>query len=81
MDKNETTEQIIGASIDVHRIVGPGLLESVYEECLTQLLTYLRLTNMRVGLLINFNVPTLKLGIKRMVNGFSSVPPRLCGGG
>jgi GxxExxY protein len=119
------TGRIIGAAIEVHRVVGPGLLESIYEECLArelemgglrferqrpipieykgqrvavdlkvdlwvehqvivelkavekllpiheaQLLTYLRLTNTSVGLLINFHVPALKDGVKRMVNHF-----------
>ena len=124
-DLNQITDQIIGAAIEVHRAMGPGLLESVYEECLAvefelrgiryerqkplaleykgrqigqemlldllvedkvvielkavekllsvheaQLLTYLKLTGCHVGLLINFNVPVLKQGIKRMVNNF-----------
>lgn len=123
MDINELTREIIGAAIEVHRALGPGLLESAYEECLcrelslrgfsyerqkavpveykgvkldcgyrldivvsesvvlelkacdrlkrihqAQLLTYLKLTGVRYGLLINFNVPVLKDGIKRMVN-------------
>src|SRR5512146_264253 len=34
MDANEITEQIIGAAIEVHKVLGPGLLESAYEECL-----------------------------------------------
>ena len=34
MNANEITEQIIGAAIEVHRVLGPGLLESAYEECL-----------------------------------------------
>jgi GxxExxY protein len=122
MDANEITEQIIGAAIEVHRVLGPGLLESAYEECLchelklrglsferqrplpveykgikldcgyrldllvenaivveikavegiepiheAQLLTYLRIGGWRVGLLINFNVPVLKNGIRRRV--------------
>jgi len=122
-DINDLTGQVIGAAMEVHRALGPGLLESVYEACLcmeldlraipyqrqrelpieyrgrkldcgyrldlvvadclivefkacdkllpvheAQLLTYLKLTGIKVGLLINFNVPTLKQGIKRMVN-------------
>jgi GxxExxY protein len=119
--EKDLTEQIIGAAIEVHRKLGPGLLESVYRACLarelvlrglsfeqekplpveykgvlidcsyrldlivagkvvvevkavdallpvheSQLLTYLKLTGCRVGLLINFNVPVLKNGIKRL---------------
>ena len=122
-DINELTREVIGAAIEIHKILGPGLLESAYEECLcrefelrklpcerqkelpieykgvkldcgyrldivvakslilelkacerlepiheAQLLTYLKLTGIKVGLLINFNVPVLKDGIKRMVN-------------
>ena len=117
-----STEQIIGALIEVHRVLGPGLLESAYQACAArefslrqmpfeqekplavdyksvhvdcgyrldfivagkvavelktveslqpvheaQLLTYLRLTGCKVGLLVNFNVPVLKHGIKHMV--------------
>ena len=113
----ELTEKIIGAAIEVHRALGPGLLESAYEECLcrelnlrglafqrqvplpveykgvkldcgyridlvveeavvlelkcvehtlpvheAQLLTYLKLTGKRVGIIINFNVATLVRG-------------------
>ncbi len=135
MEYDRLTEQIIGAAIDVHRTLAPGLLEQVFEECLAvelglrklrferqrhvpieykgrriaadlkidlyvenqvvvelksvekllpvheaQLLTYLRLVSKRVGLLINFNVPLLRDGVKRLVNGFeTSVPQRLCG--
>jgi GxxExxY protein len=135
VDENELTEAIIGAAIEVHRTLGAGLLEVVYEECLAvelglrglkferqmpvsimykghevaanlkidflvedrvvvelkavetllpvheaQLLTYLRLTDKRVGLLINFNVPVLRRGIKRMVNNFpEGTRPRLFG--
>ncbi len=127
----ELTEKIIGAAIEVHRTVGPGLLESAYEECLAhemrlhglnyerqvplpvaykgmkldcgyrldflvekavvlelktvdallpiheaQLLTYLKLGGWTVGLLVNFNVPVLKNGIKRVVLNYkdSSAP-------
>ena len=120
--REHLTESIIGAAIDVHRELGPGLLESAYEECLchelhlrglrfqrqvelpvtykglkldrgykldivveeqvvlelksieqilpihqAQLLTYLRLSGKRVGLLINFNVAVLKNGIVRRI--------------
>lgn len=123
--ENEITESVIGAAIEVHRALGPGLLESAYEECSchelslrglsfrrqvdlpvcykgvkldcgyrmdvvvddlvilelktvekilpihqAQLLTYLKLYHRSVGLLINFNVPVLKDGIKRMVLNF-----------
>jgi GxxExxY protein len=124
------TKSIIGAAIDVHRALGPGLLESAYEFCLSyelaarglsierqmtvpltykgvrlecgyridlmvenevivevkaaeqllpvhaaQLLSYLRLSGLRVGLLINFDVTALNRGIRRVV-----IPiPILCG--
>ena len=123
MEINELTGSVIGAAIEVHKTLGPGLLESIYEECLcrelelreisyerqkeipieykgskldcsyridilvanklileikareviqgvheAQLLTYLKLTGLKVGLLINFNVPVLKEGIKRIAN-------------
>ncbi len=122
---NSLTEKIIGCSIEVHRSLGPGLLESAYEECLcyelaqnhlsfrrqvplpvvykgvnldcgykldiivedlvileikaverlipiheAQLLSYLRMLDMRVGLLLNFHQSVLKYGIKRIVNNF-----------
>ena len=122
MDINYLTGEIIGAAIEVHKALGPGLLESAYEECLcrefglrqlhfkrqqailveykgvkldcgyridfsiedlvilelksvdslqpiheAQLLTYLKLTGFKVGLLINFNVPVLKQGIRRLI--------------
>ena len=116
-----TTERIIGCAIEVHKHLGPGLLESVYESALcvefkanslpfkrqmgvplyykgeliaqhrpdlivddkvivevksvealapihmAQLLTYLRVTSLRVGLILNFNSPTMKQGTKRVV--------------
>src|SRR5436305_1137568 len=122
---DQITRRIIGAAIEVHRHLGPGLLESAYEACLgfelnqlglkveqqkplpvvykrvhldcgyrldllvedsviveikaverltpihdAQMLSYLRLTGTKVGLLINFNVRVLKDGVKRMVNEF-----------
>jgi len=120
-DTNPLTETIIGAAIEVHRNLGPGLLESIYEDCLcwelrqcgiaflrqpflpviykgsrlaawyrpdlvidskvivevkavekvievhsAQLLTYMKLTEIRVGLLFNFNAPNLVGGMKRL---------------
>jgi GxxExxY protein len=120
-----TTQQIIDFCITVHKQMGPGLLESVYECCLidelqsrgldvqnrveipliykgknlkknfvidllvndeiilelksvdvvhpvfeAQLLSYLKLANKKVGYLLNFNVPLMKNGIKRMKNGY-----------
>jgi GxxExxY protein len=122
---NSITEEIIGAAISVHRVLGPRLLESAYEECLcselsqagpaferqvalpvqykkvildfgyrvdvfventviveiraverlhpvheAQLLSHLKLTGVGVGLLMNFHVPVLKTGLKRIVNNF-----------
>lgn len=120
---NRITHAIIGAAIDVHKALGPGLLESAYEACLefellergftverqkslplaykavqlecgyrldllvegaviveikavdelapihaAQLMSYLKLTGCKVGLLINFNVTALKNGIRRLAN-------------
>lgn len=122
---NFLTEKIIGCAIEVHRAIGPGLLESAYEECLcyelaqsglsfrrqvplpivykevkldcgykldiiveeavileikavdrliaiheAQLLSYLRMLDLRVGLLLNFHSTVLKDGLKRIVNRF-----------
>ena len=69
MKENEISEKVIGCAIEVHRQLGPGLLESVYEEALCyELLTYRRLRDLRLGLLINFNVPRLVDGVYRVVN-------------
>ena len=124
MDINQLSSMIIGEAIEVHRHLGPGLLESAYEECLcreislrgmnfarqvplpveykgskldcgyrldivvenqiivelkacekiepihrAQLLTYLKLSNIKLGLLLNFNNEVMKDGIVRVVNG------------
>ena len=125
METNELSDKIIGAAIRVHKELGPGLLESIYEEaiCLeledlklnydkqlkiplyyknrqlknhfrldllveneiiieiksveqildvhhAQLLSYLRLTHKKVGLLLNFNTALMKNGLKRIVNNY-----------
>ena len=66
---NDRSGQVVDAAMRVHSAVGPGLLVKkllpIHE---AQLLSYLRLSRMRVGLLINFHVVQLKDGIKRMVN-------------
>jgi GxxExxY protein len=122
MNENEISNKIIGHAIEVHKFLGPGLLESAYQQCLyhelvqgglqvekekpmpiiykditlnhgykidllvndkvlieiktiecftdvhtAQVLTYLRLGNYKLGLLINFHVTLLKKGIKRII--------------
>ena len=123
MSENEISEKIIGCAIEIHKTLGPGLLENAYEECLffelqkiglqvekqkglpliykdvkldigyrldllvenkviielkacqemndihlAQMITYLKLSECKLGLLINFNVTQLKNGIRRVVN-------------
>lgn len=122
---NKFSSEIISCAIEVHRNMGPGLLESIYQQCMmmemrsrgmrvdtlipvklyykskaleknfvidmmveseiilelkavediypvhhSQLLSYLKLSGKRLGFIINFNVPLLKEGIKRMVHNF-----------
>ncbi len=122
MEQDPASNKLIGLAIEVHRHLGPGLLESAYEDCLAyemkqngmtfrrqvplpviykgikldcayrldfvvdgylileiksverllpiheaQLLTYLKISGLRLGLLLNFNVPLLRDGIRRMV--------------
>jgi hypothetical protein len=72
MTENETAKQILDAAFLVHTKLGPGLLESVYEVILAyeqQVLTQLRLSGLKLGLLINFGEAHLKNGIKRIING------------
>jgi len=126
MNINELSNKVIGAAIEVHKEIGPGLLESAYEECLchelklrnikferqkplsvvykdikldcgyrldvvveneiilelkscerieeihkAQLLTYLKLSGVKLGFILNFNVPIMKNGIVRMVNNYN----------
>ncbi|MFO7703465.1 GxxExxY protein [Psychroflexus maritimus] len=125
MTENQISSEIIGAAIEVHKQLGPGLLESAYETCLAfelrkkgfkverqlalpliykdvkldagyridllvndkviievksldalapihtaQILTYLKLKDIKLGLLINFNSVVVKDGIKRVINGY-----------
>lgn len=127
MTENEITERIIGSAIKVHKNLGPGLLESAYQECLfyelknsgltvekekplpliyeevkldcgyrldllvenkviveiksvealneihlAQILTYLKLNDSKIGLLINFNVLQLVKGVKRVINKYKN---------
>lgn len=124
MSENDISKIVFESALKIHQILGPGLLESAYEECLfyelkkfnlkvekqkqlplvyeevnldagyridiiiedkfiveiksvealndvhlAQLLTYLRLSNCKLGLLINFNVNLLKNGVRRVING------------
>lgn len=132
MTENELSSKVIGASIEIHRTLGPGLLESAYRECLchelqadglkvekekpmpmvykgikldhgyrmdllientlvieiktvealtdvhlAQVLTYLRLGNYHLGLLINFDVSLLKNDLQRVINDRHVPPIRL----
>lgn len=124
MHENEIANIVIGCALDIHKSLGPGLLESAYQQCLyyklqkeglkvqkekpmpleyeevyldcgyridllvedklvieiksvealknihmAQTLTYMKLGDYKLGLLINFNVNMLKQGVKRVING------------
>jgi hypothetical protein len=60
------SEQVIGALIEVHRALGPGLLESAYEACFAHELGLRDLPFEPVGLLVNFNVTSLRQGLRRL---------------
>jgi GxxExxY protein len=125
MNENEISKVVVDACFEIHKTLGPGLLESVYEECLcrelilrnlsfkrqepvaveykgvklncgfrfdllvedlvvvevkavdkimpvhkSQLLTYLKIMDKKLGLLVNFNEALIKHGINRVVNGY-----------
>lgn len=78
----EIFKKVLDCSFAVHTALRPGLLESIYEDCLcfeiksvdtlidihyAQILTYMKLSGCKLGLLVNFNVSHLKDGIKRMI--------------
>jgi iron complex transport system substrate-binding protein len=89
MEIEEIARVVVNCGYGLHKELGPGLLESVYEVVLAkllveiksvenlapvhgkQLLTYLRLLNLRLGLLMNFGSAIFKNGIKRIVNNHS----------
>ena len=70
MTENELSKIVLNLGLKVHKALGAGLLESAYEECLylAQILTYLKLSNCKLGLLINFNTVLFKNGIRRIAN-------------
>jgi len=77
-DHNVLTGEIIQASYKIHKDLGPGLFEIVELKSVEkvspahkkQLLTYLKLTGNRLGLLINFGEHMIKNGIHRIINGY-----------
>ena len=69
MTENEISKIIVDCALKVHRALGPGLLESSYEECLFYEIGKRNLkVEKQKALLINFNVALIKHGIKRVVN-------------
>ena len=78
MTENEIAKIVVDCCYQIHKKYGPGLLESAYEKILAhelykkQLLTYLKITNLKLGLLINFNSVLIKKGIIRIVNNLEN---------
>jgi hypothetical protein len=69
MDINQLSSKIIGAAIEVHKALGPGLLKSAYEKCLCHELKLRGLSfDNQKPLPLNFNVPVMRDGIVRIVN-------------
>ena len=61
------THDVIGAAIEVHKDKGPGLLESIHEWCLTMELSYVKLLDIPLGLVINFHALKLTEGVSRLI--------------
>lgn len=61
-DLNRLNNMVIGCAIEVHKVLGPGHV--------AQMLTYLKVNKLRLGLLLNFNVEVMQKGIRRVVNNF-----------
>ncbi|MFM8983699.1 MAG: GxxExxY protein [Spartobacteria bacterium] len=81
MNENDIGTIAIEEAIQLHRELGPGLLESVEAVIPAhkkQVQTYLRLTGLKLGYLLNFGEAFLKNGITRCVNGLEDPSPRLC---
>ena len=83
---NELTYQVIGCAIEVHKHLGPGLLESIYEKCflrelklrgIANLLSYMQMLQKPKGILINFHcVNIFKEGQKTLVNSLFALLPK-----
>ena len=71
---NRVTSLVVQAAINVHKTLGPGLLENAYLACLYFELSKEAVVVCRVGLLLNFGARTMKEGIKRVVNDAPAIP-------
>ena len=67
LERDPIVGEIIDSAIEVHRVLGPGMLESAYAHCLSYDMSYLRLTRARRALLLNFNGLTLKAGLRSFI--------------